>query len=896
MDNKRFDELTKLIGGGGPSRRSVLKGLLGIGGAAATGGLAVEAVDARDARSRPTVPPPPPPACALPKQMCGGVCCDAGMCKDGICCTSTTAVNCGGVCCNSGVCAGSECCDPGEEACGTVCCSPVAPEPYSGQTSACAREGNHDFCCGTGWQCGLDCCNYEHQCCDRECCLDGHACMATVYDSSANYFEEHCCPIPQICGNTCCDGSCYDPGANIFPSLDPTEINAWAACCPAGGNVCTGPLDDPNGVGTVCCEDPTPRCCVREDEPNAGIAQCLTTEQCCFDDECTETGPDACLVPNCEGDGTCTYTPSDALCDETGEDGCLVGVCNSDGSCTYTPNNALCTETGEDACLVGVCDTAGTCSYTPNSELCAETGDDECLVGTCGASGTCSYSPDNALCTETGADGCLTGTCSAAGACSYSPSDALCDETGECLTGTCSAAGACSYTSDNDACDACETCTSAGACVSECNGCETCEAGECVELPLGTDPNDFCSGNQVCCRGECASPAAQICRCERDDECGFCEYCGEGFICTPQLNTDVNDECDDCRVCNGQGVCGVAPAGFECDGGICCNGTCREGVEVCPACTGAGDCAPTPADTPCWLCTAGACEARPGFSIIEGGEVIGICGSDGAGGGTGTFIPGEHACVVDADCPEGDCYTGVCASNQCVMTGCGGQNEVCCRGTCKMADADEASAEAFICPICEVDADCCSGCCHYAPCWVGCGPNGDNIPAAYNSHNGEANCQAAGNYAAMGHCHAVDRSHDTTFICSDCIPDHAACGGGGPCCNGSCEGGFCGGAFAASEPEEIMVAAEEECSPKDVCDEGECGDVDDGCGGTIECGECEDAGTGEPPAPEPEETTTTEAPVTTTEAPATTTEAPATTTAAPEEGGDSGRTRTRPGR
>lgn len=380
MDSERFDKLTRLFGRGS-SRRSVLKGLLGIGGAAATGGLAVESADARSARTRPTVPAPPPPACQLPKQMCGGVCCDAGMCKDGICCTSTAAVNCGGTCCNSGVCAGSTCCAAGEEACGTVCCAPAAPEKYSGQTSTCAREGNQDYCCATSWQCGLDCCDYEHQCCDRECCEDGAACLATIYDSVANGFEEHCCPIPQICDNRCCEGTCYDPGANVFPSLDPAVINAWATCCPSGGVVCAGRLDDPNGVGSVCCEEPTPRCCVRDDEPNAGIAQCLTTEQCCFDEECTETGPDACLVPNCEGDGTCTYTPDDALCTETGGSGCLVGACSEDGSCTYSPQIqgtpcGPCSECDGQGGCVSRCDGCHYCNEGTNTCLWVPAGTD----------------------------------------------------------------------------------------------------------------------------------------------------------------------------------------------------------------------------------------------------------------------------------------------------------------------------------------------------------------------------------------------------------------------------------------------------------------------------------------------------------------------------------------
>jgi hypothetical protein len=36
----------------------------------------------------------------------------------------------------------------------------------------------------------------------------------------------------------------------------------------------------------------------------------------------------------------------------------------------------------------------------------------------------------------------------------------------------------------------------------------------------------------------------------------------------------------------------------------------------------------------------------------------------------------------------------------------------------------------------------------------------------------------------------------------------------------------------------VQEDATEECIPRDVCNEGECGTVDAGCGATIECGEC----------------------------------------------------------
>src|SRR5688572_16417297 len=59
MDNKQFDDLVRLFGKGA-SRRSILKGLLGLGGASVAVTQAAR-VDARTIGVRPTIPPPPPP-------------------------------------------------------------------------------------------------------------------------------------------------------------------------------------------------------------------------------------------------------------------------------------------------------------------------------------------------------------------------------------------------------------------------------------------------------------------------------------------------------------------------------------------------------------------------------------------------------------------------------------------------------------------------------------------------------------------------------------------------------------------------------------------------------------------------------------------------------------------
>src|SRR5215218_1827607 len=103
MDDKRFDGLTRLIALGS-SRRSVLKGLLGLGGAALAGSAALDG-DGEAAR-RPT-PTPTPVKCPGNQIPLGGAC----------------------------ICPASA---PNE--CGPDCCTGLTTDPYP-------RPPGHSECC-----------------------------------------------------------------------------------------------------------------------------------------------------------------------------------------------------------------------------------------------------------------------------------------------------------------------------------------------------------------------------------------------------------------------------------------------------------------------------------------------------------------------------------------------------------------------------------------------------------------------------------------------------------------------------------------------------------------------------------------------------------------------------
>ncbi len=125
MDDRRFDAFTRALGQRG-SRRAALKTLLGLGGIAAVGRIAIG--DDVQAAPRPT-PVSRPPRCPGSQTPCAtGCCCPSGTqnCGGDCCPTGDYSVCCDGACCN-GICYGEElCCPLGQLVCGGVCLPPGA--------------------------------------------------------------------------------------------------------------------------------------------------------------------------------------------------------------------------------------------------------------------------------------------------------------------------------------------------------------------------------------------------------------------------------------------------------------------------------------------------------------------------------------------------------------------------------------------------------------------------------------------------------------------------------------------------------------------------------------------------------------------------------------------------
>lgn len=387
MDDRRFDSLVKSLAGG-MSRRAVLKGFLGLGGAAVVSGTVLE--EGTDAAPRPT-PTPKPVKCPGQQTWNGTKCvCPAGL--------SQCVPNGGPACCNSGVAPGtptySECCDNaccvghcyGEE----LCCA--YPHTWCEATHECCPL-DQPYCCGDGC-CSTPCCNTTAgsvccegstpKCCPNDVCIPASGCCT-----------DDDCPGCQSCENHIC----VDDRANC-PGGTAGCDNCVQAQCVADnsrcndGNACT---DDICTVGTGQCSHPF-NC--------HGQASCCDDGNPCTSNICNANG--TCSNPaNCNGLNSC--------CDDG--NACTQNICNENGACSYPffCTSAACCDDG-NACTQNICNTNGTCSnpFYCTSDACC-TGGQVCNLDT----GAC-YTP----CAAFGEPCAGIGCCSADNYC-YSLEDEL---------------------------------------------------------------------------------------------------------------------------------------------------------------------------------------------------------------------------------------------------------------------------------------------------------------------------------------------------------------------------------------------------------------------------------------------------------------------------------------
>lgn len=380
MDDRRFDSLAKAFASG-TSRRSMLKGILGLGGVVIAGSAALDR-DVEAAR-RPT-PTPRPVTCPGRQTWNGSHCA----------CPDDAPVECGPDCCTEGkIPAGSpgysECCDNG-------CCF-----------GTCYGE---ELCCPTNTPAGGGA-PIASVCANGECCLLPNICTNGV------------CGAPSGCQNNddCGDCETCNPNTRQCNSLCTSDL---PQCCVNGfGQYCI-PADETCCSSPSHCTEPCSYCndvvryCVDRCEGDeiccegASEDDCCTTDRCVAGQGCCDEGFIACGGRCCRADVYFCNQQDDCEC-LPGTEACgqVVGGCCPDGQCN---EDGVCCPGGTTACGSSCCDNTSQTCGAESVCICAS-GWIECN-GLCIEAQCCGA--DNAACAELGYDlqcvACVEGTCAAA--------------------------------------------------------------------------------------------------------------------------------------------------------------------------------------------------------------------------------------------------------------------------------------------------------------------------------------------------------------------------------------------------------------------------------------------------------------------------------------------------
>ncbi|MGD9712488.1 MAG: prealbumin-like fold domain-containing protein [Thermomicrobiales bacterium] len=756
MDGKRFDHLTRLVGAGA-SRRSILKGLLGLGGAAISGAFAAEQADARSIGTRPSIPSRPsttPPP------------------------TTTTPAPC-----------------PGQQQCpgSTLCCD----------VGTCARSGNQTICCdgsnGHGTVvCGLDCCDSPYECCDNECCADGHICLTRVFPEGPNVEEEVCCPAHLACDNQCCDGACFDPVYGVI-RFEEEEIIfnghpvavASTLCCPSGDSVCQ--VDFGNHQ---CCGGETPKCCPVDPSTETSGA-CRAADACCNASDCAADNPGT--DPECWTcrEGVCVPVQNDVSCGQSGEVCCDQICCAAGQICVQAPNGETGAAQEAHICLT----TTTTTTAAPIFQLSIRkivSGTTNPLTGACFAvyAGSCpeSGSPVASGCVQGPADAdpgqigfflpagdyCVVETQTPDG---YDPAGSLpvaLTSNIVLYVGNERTTTTTSTTTTTTSSTTTTTTTAAPLCAPPCSACYACADGPsglgCYAAPNGTDPKNDCAQfgpcytcmyvedeqiarcafdcrlDQSCCDSGCADcDESGSCSIPNQDRCAEHETCEED---TCVCDTSQFEECEQDEVC-----CPNDSGGVSCVSG-----------DICPTTT------TTPEPCPRGSAACGTiCCTDPTPYCLD--PVFEYCGE----------------CLSEADCNGNICCFNVCCN----------ADEIC-PGT-------DRSSEVSIAAV---------GCCKPDPCPTGnlgdqCGTFNEsscgleltcNCTVGTCGQNGQCCSETGGGCSIDGDCCDVTDICNSFGVCG-CLGEGQSCAGDHDCCNGDCNShGYCG-----------CVGETQSCTTGDIC-------------------------------------------------------------------------------
>jgi plastocyanin len=338
-----------------------------------------------------------------------------------------------------------------------------------------------------------------------------------------------------------------------------TADDASTADSPQGG---TEPEPLPDLPDVACVSDAE---CVPEDGtmPNCKVAQCVDGE-CVFgtaedgascDDGSSCTQGDVCAAGECVAEAM--------LCDD--DNPCTTDGCDPLGGCVHTFHQKPCDDgqecTVSDHCYLGEC---------LGDSIDCEDGN-PCTIDVCDEVAGCLSENSVEPCNDF--DACTTGDVCTGGECAPgAPVD--CGASTSCLTATCDTNIGCVQTYIDGACEDSNMCTENDICmdglcvgtVVTCDDSNICTSDKCVPMSgcqnsnnnNPCDDGDSCTLNDACNGGSCSPGSPDVLCCDDDSTCD------DGDPCTL-------DSCDNAYCAFNPLVCDDAS---DCTGDTCVDGDC----------------------------------------------------------------------------------------------------------------------------------------------------------------------------------------------------------------------------------------------------------------------------------------------------------------------------------
>jgi hypothetical protein len=746
------------------------------------------------------------------------------------------------------------------------------------------------YACESAGAC-LDACEFDSDCsegfyCDDVTCVVenpiplGRACVSNAECESRLCIDGVCCN--EICSAGCmaCDltgskGTCSPVPENSDPKNDcPTcfACNSEQRCAPVPAGADYGAdckaNTDAEGCGLSGECNGTGACAFRGADWVCGSSQCvdlakesaISQYRCDGAGNCLKSDGLTCGTFRCADDSSCLEecaTADDCLPDAACEDDVCVDTkpegasCNNAFECAsrYCVDGRCCKTVCDGVCERCDIDDSGVCRHVADKT----DPDDDCGVCEVCFEGACldvaeGKDPMND-CSEGAAGECAnTGECDGDGACQIRGSEYQCGHAcvGEQVVARyCSGdgIGAAFCTEQTDSPENCDGFLVCDSNIGECP--VTCLLNsECMTGYYCTDDN-ACrreKDNGVACKekSECASNFCTDGVCCNNACDGTCVSCVSGVCTNYAKGIDPEDECQECRACNGAGACAVlldnpAPDGDCSDDapcmhtGQCIDGVCErfaEGVPcgdlVCdmdpynpktfhPECDGEGECT-TKVET----CGGYLCENEKSCSTSCTGNQDCASGFNCSGGTCMSNKALGESCTLSTECESDFCVDGVCCNTAC--------NGVCV--SCSLTDN-----------------------------FGYCTPE-ESGDVGTNRSTGLRDCGACQVCDGAGACRTVDQSiyendpADPSNLCGDPSTPASDCGTTGSCVDGTGRCGYydastsCGVICPASGSDiyerhcDGNGACTQDASPSDTCDGFVCLSDESGCKTTCEPGEC----------------------------------------------------------